>query len=138
MGFDVHIQIAWEGGKIEEVKPVAEEFLKQYLTQGEDNTSDEIIQFLNDVISGKSCFEGRKGWLWLWGLIGNYTHGEEILIELMPFFKTLFDKKILLDFYRIILFEEPEQTESVNIYELDNTGKIKKYSSEGKWCWMQY
>lgn len=137
MASDVHIEISWEGNSIEKTVPIAQAFLDEKRTE-EDELTDETKWFLKDVINGKSCFKGSKGDLWLWGIIGNYTRGETLLEELKPFFKTLYEKRYILNAAKVIVMEENEQTENVTIFQLGRDGQIKTFTSEGKWFWGQY
>ena len=137
MGFYVHLQVSWGGGSSVAVPQIARKHLEK-LTCKDKETFNEAHWFFESVISGKSFFGGPKGDFWAWGVIGNYTNVEEFIELTKPFFMELYKCGELLEHDRVIFQCEPEQNESVSIYQLSSDGNVEEFSSGGKWFWGQF
>lgn len=139
MGYYVHIQVSWNGGELEITKPIAEKHGDKLPPPTENwEVYRETRLFFESVISGKSYFGGPKGDFWCWGLIGNHTSMDTFIELTKPFFMDLFACGELLESARVIYMHEPEDAESVDIYQLYVSGEVEKLTSEGKWFWGQY
>lgn len=153
MGRYAHMEISWNGGRPEDVCPIAEKFKITYLNKFDvpENHVRYAADFFYQVASGKSYFPGEKGDLWVWGKINSTCDFEKMLDLLVPFFKELYTerrtadnliKRISLPSDWIVAFYEPEQTQNVQIfqfiYDRDSRElKLSKFSSEKRWCWNQ-
>lgn len=142
MGYYVHFQVSWNNGSVEDLKPIAEKYLK--LVNDEMYLERELRFFFESVASGKSYFHGRKGDFWAFGTIGNYLQPENFIKSVMPFFKECYEKNYIFDFERVLFMCEPEQSESVDIYQLrpvresnDSPLVVEKFSSKHEWYWGQ-
>lgn len=141
MSYYVHFQISWNGGEPRDISSIAKKYISRYKTS-EDLQIRHAFDFFSSVASEKAYFGGEKGSFWSWGKIGNSIHPEDVLKLLSPFFKELYENRIIIPSHRIIAFCEPEQTENVQIYQLSwdkerNLLELKNFTSKSKWFWGQ-
>jgi len=161
MGYYVFFQISWASGTPDKVVSIAEKHYRELsyewervgwkledkrnigerVTLPRKQPSKEAIWFLNDIYHCRGYREGPKGDSWSWSIVGNYLNASQVIEDLIPFFRELYRKKVLLDFERVIAFCEDEQSRNVKIYQLswDNDEiRIDNFESEGEWFWGVY
>lgn len=107
----------------------------------------EAQHFLNSLAGRTGPNPGPKGGLSLWGIIGKNTNVAAFCEELRPFWIALLSEIEggPLDFNRVIVFEEREQTQAANAYQIgwdnnEHEGRIlviKKYERL-PFSWGQY
>ena len=112
MAGDHLIQISWNGGDLAEVRPYALKYHKKVIDKPEYSTEAgkvklwEAERFFEEAASGKSYFGGIRGNLWLWGTVAKFPDMEAFLQEIIPFFKELWEKDIILKLRPVLLFDE--------------------------------
>lgn len=133
------LQVSWIDGEQEEIKPIAQRMLDEtvWLTD-EDyvkksnldyNTNMEVKDFLESIVSEKSCFKGWKGILWLWGTLGKFTDIKYFLKMIIPFFKELWEKEIILEERRVIIIENYNESHAkIYVISYDENEKEVKVS----------
>lgn len=134
MGCYVHLQVSWAGGG---TKEEVQELAKRWHGKSWKGCP-EARWFFEDVVSGKSYFSGPKGTLWAWGTVGNYSDPDEFIKVTKEFFDEMYKANYLFEHDRVIFFCEPEQNESVQIYQRSSDGNVNCFSSDGAWYWGQY
>lgn len=111
MAGDHMIQISWNGGNPEEIKPYAQKYYSKAIeyTGKYSHVKDALWEskmFFEEIILGKSYFGGSKGDLWLWGTVAKFPDMDIYLEAVLPFFKELWEKEIILKQRTVILFDE--------------------------------
>jgi hypothetical protein len=111
MGGSHLIQISWNGGDLEEVRPYALKYIEAIHNKNIETPDykDEMYDaelFFESIESGKSYFGGTKGQLWCWGTIAKFPDMEIFLEVTVPFFKELWEKEIILKQRTVVLFDE--------------------------------
>lgn len=97
-------------------------------------TSYATMSILENISSGKACFRGSKGCLWVSGGIYNYTEGYTVLDELKDFFKELWNNRCF-GIGDVVCFYESEQSGEACVLILDvNKMEIHEVEKEEKWC----
>lgn len=87
---------------------------------------------------------GQKGGVWAIAFTGNYTRGEDLAKELIPFFRKLWGIERasedslrksgpMLDFYRATIITQDEQTGTSRIFVIEFPGTVKEYEGPGIW-----
>jgi len=139
MGGTTLLQVSWIDGEQEEIKPIAQRMLDEtvWLTD-EDyvkkrnldyNTNMEVKDFLESIVSEKSCFKGWKNILWLWGTVGKFTDIEYFLKMIIPFFKELWEKEIILEERRVVIIENYSESHAkIRVISYDENEKEVKVS----------
>lgn len=114
MGHNVHIHVCFACDENEGVAKLAGKHL--------EGVSDclEAKWFLEDLSGRTGRNPGPKGGLSVWGMVGNYTDGDEFVEVLKPFWRELLDGVLNgpLDFEHIMVFVEHEQSERAFAYEI--------------------
>ena len=114
MGFCVRIHIAFEAmHRHEQASRLAAEFA---LTIDEDG-HPEAHDFLSATASGRTLNTGRKGSLYTWGYVGNYTRGEEMAETLRPYFDALWETTSV-KWTPVHIFEQRESDDTARVYVL--------------------
>lgn len=136
MGWYVHISVIFA---CDENKGVADLAKKHLENLGEE--CHEAHWFLNNLSKRTGTNDGPKGGLSLWGTVGNHTNAEKFVEALRPFWTELLSSKTdggPFDFEHILVFYEPEQSESANAYEISfNKELIIKHHPNLPFCWGQ-
>lgn len=148
MAYDVHIHLAFSCSRNEGVAELA----KRHAAGMNPDAPDGIREakwFLDDLAERTGRNLGPKGGLCLWGMTGNYTRVGDFCEVLRPFWLELLTTGIdggPLDFERVIVFEEQEQSEQAIAYEIgledDEDGMsraalfIRRH--ELPFAWMQF
>lgn len=140
MGLYVHINVCFACSKNDGVAAVA----KRHLIDSLEN--QEARWFLEDLAGRTGKNPGPKGGLSTWGMVGNYTNGEEFVTELKPFWTELLRSEVdggPLSFEHILVFVEREQSERATAFEifLDESSEgaellVKEH--ECPFAWMQF
>lgn len=91
------------------------------------------LNILESISNGKSFFEGTKGGLWMAGGIFNYTSVDQVLEELLPFFKELKENNCLGS--NVIGFNETEQRKNVDVYMIDSNKMEVEHVGTQTWYW---
>lgn len=124
MAWDVHIHVCFPCNNNDGVAKLAAKHLEQIKEQhGSADWWDKAevsSWFLADLAKRSGPNPGRKGGLSLWGMVGNYTDVEGFCETLKPFWSDLLSEINggPLDFERVIVFEEEEQSEAATAYEI--------------------
>lgn len=119
MGHYVHIHVCFACDTNEGVAELA----KKHLPNLADNSDGEraAIWFLEALSTRTGNNPGPKGGLSLWGMIGNYTRVDTFCEVLKPFWRDLLSGAVdggPCDHERVMVFEEVEQSEAPNAYEI--------------------
>jgi len=119
MGSYVHIHVCFACDANEGVAKLA----KKYLTTLVDNSDGERAArwFLESLSTRTGKNHGPKGGLSLWGIVGNYTNADVFCESLKGFWEELLSGNIdggPCYFERVIVFEEPEQSDAANAFEI--------------------
>lgn len=116
MGYYVHLNVVFACDGNDEVAKLAQNHLEQ-LSQ---EAMNEVRWFLKDLSGRSGVNKGPKGGLSLWGIIGNYTNGEEFCETLRPFWADLLrgvpDGPLPCE--HILVFYEPEQEQRATAFEI--------------------
>jgi len=115
MGFYVHIQVSFACDENEGVAALAKKHLP---TIGND--APDAVLFLEALASRTGRNAGPKGGLSLWGMIGNYTSGDDFVEALRPFWGDLLSGVAGGPrwFERVVVFVEREQRNSPTAYQI--------------------
>jgi len=124
MGFYVHLHVCFECHRNEGVAAVASKHLASVKHK-------EARWFLEDLSTRSGPNPGPKGGLSLWGIVGNYTSGDEFVSALMPFWQELLSGQIddgPLMVHRIVVFVQPEEiaTTAYEIFREDPRDPVPK------------
>lgn len=148
MACDVHISICFP---LKDAIPGAVhdaivELVKTF-PEGNQDTYREAQDFLQALSENRGYCCGRKGPLFTWGYVGNYTNVEDVAKLLMPVWKALYIHECLCYFEHIIVFEEWEQSKCATAYEisavlgdgdLQPPTDIKIVKHDCPFAWMQF
>jgi len=135
MGLYTHINISFSASS--EDSPHAEAFINN------DNPR-EVNDMLGAFFEGKGFFSGRKGELFNWGYVGNYTDPELFVESITPFLEHLRSNDTsFLDFEHALVFYEREQFGYCDCYEIkpEDAADSKLIVVEHKelpFCWNQF
>lgn len=118
MAWDVHIHVCFACNQNEGVAALAAKCLPT-ITDASDGER-AAIWFLTDLSKRTGENFGPKGGLSLWGMTGNYTHADRFCEVLRPFWIDLLSEIEggPCNHERVIVFEEPEQSEAATAYEI--------------------
>lgn len=118
MAWDVHIHVCFPCDRNEAVAELAKKHLPSIAS--EDDGPREARWFLESLSTRAGNNPGPKGGLSLWGMVGNHTRAEAFCECLKPFWTDLLSEVDggPLDFEHVIVFEEQEQSEAANAYEI--------------------
>lgn len=144
MAYDVHLHVSFACDKNEGVAALAAKHLPRLAQQGVAlNVSyREAVWFLEDLAGRTGINRGPKGGLSLWGMVVNGAVVEDFVAVLGAFWTELLSGELdggPLDFERVVVFEEQEQSEAATAYEIrveDNALTIKK-SGDLPFSWAQ-
>lgn len=115
MGSHVYINVCFDCDDNDAVAEVA----RRHLT--DDLEDRDARQFLEDLTKRTGLNHGPKGGLTTWGMIGNWTIGEEFVSSLKPFWLDLLLSDLdggPLSFHNIMVFVEREQTGHAAAFEV--------------------
>jgi len=145
VGYYVHWQLSFSGSTNDDVVKKAAALAIIRIPPRKEGRCVEAENALRWFSTDKPVFGGYKGDLMVCGGVGNYTQANEIIEDLWWFFEELYRTGGLFRNHdRVILFVEPEQSESVEIHVIENPSDDKielshrKHSSNGEWAWGQY
>ncbi len=154
MGYYVHFSVTYSShmdaedfNNLHQLAEKTEKQLNELNALKECSVSQECFEFLNAVLDSKNYNTGRKGTLFTWGIVGNYTPVDEIVENLSTFFDEMLRKEIGVgDFNHIIFFQEREQSEQAECWEiylediddLENKGKLIINHHKLPFCWNQF
>lgn len=116
MGYYVHLHVAFACDENEGVAKLAQHHLDLL---GPD-APIEVHWFLGDLANRSGKNRGPKGGLSLWGIVGNYTNGEEFCEVLRSFWNDLLREVPggPFDFEHVLVFEEREQSGCATAFEI--------------------
>lgn len=145
MAGDTLLQLSWNGGAIEDVVPVARKYYRElidkrhHLSEQDKDDTLEAEWFLNDVQFARSYFGWLKGDLWCWGMVSKFPDLDIFGKYVHPFFKELWEQKIILRLRPVILFYE-RGDENANMYRIKYDEENKDVVVEGPFkfeglCW---
>jgi len=114
----IHIHVCFACDHNEGVAALAAKHIPA--TTADDDGTRAAKWFLEDLSKRTGCNTGSKGGLSLWGMIGNHTPVDKFCEVLRPFWVDLLSE---VDggprsHERVIVFEEPEQSQAANAYEI--------------------
>ena len=139
MAWDVHLHVCFPCCDNNPVAKLATQFLPS--VAGDRDAEN----FLKDLASRSGHNKGYKGGLSLWGYVGNHSDGDRFVDILRPFWLALFEygrdegDQIVLDFERVLVFVEEEQSERAIAYEIGLDGEVLKINKhECPFSWGQY
>ena len=114
MGYYVHLNVVFS---CDENNGVAALAIKHLPSQ---STMNETRWFLEDLAVRSGINRGPKGGLSLWGIVGNYSNGDEFCEALRPFWIDLLRGVPggPLGFEHVLVFCEPEQSERATAFEI--------------------
>lgn len=120
MGWYVHIHVCFPCNDESAVVALAASHLREWVLPGDADDGVRAAEwFLKALADGKGFNPGPKGTLCLWGMVGNYTNVESFCDVLRPFWSAmLLNNAAMCPHERIIVFEEQEQSEAANAYEI--------------------
>ena len=141
------VSVIWYGAEYDEVKPIAEKYLRKFRSEAEDIKRKEgyipseyygVIDFLEAIVSGKAYFNDL---VWSYSRVFNHFNYHEFIDLVKQFFKELYEKEVLFpgyEFDRILILIENEQTNNVEVFSIYyddelNDIVVERYESEGKW-----
>lgn len=142
MGVYVHLHVCFACDQNEPVAAIA----KKHLTKELEDECREAAWFLTDLSKRTGRNPGPKGGLSMWGIIGNYTRGQDFVDALMPFWSELLSDKANdnapFSFEHILVFVEPEQSEQATAFEIfraepRGSGEILVQEHKCQFAWMQ-
>ena len=116
MGWYVHIHVAFSCDENEPVAKIAAKHLP--LVEDVNDGARAARWFLESLAGRTGRNPGPKGGLSLWGMVGNYTKGDDFVEALMAFWKELFKSGTVFDFHRILVFTEQEQSEAADAWQI--------------------
>lgn len=143
MGFYVHLSVCYSSELEDDIKPELEKLVNKYK---KEDAPKEAIWILEAILDPKNYNCGPKGFLFTWGVVGNYTSGQEVVDYLKPFFEEQLRNNLgTLDFDHILIFEEREQSQQAIAYEIfledsnsDEKGPLIVKRHELPFCWNQF
>lgn len=142
MGFWVHFSVCYNCSLEDSLITLVNKHKKLILKSNNinDYPSDEALDLLNALINENNYNIGSKGELFTWGIVGNYTNVEKIVLSLSDFFKEqLKNKAGCSNEAHIILFEEKEESNQAKCWEVYLEGnKLIINRHELPFCWNQY
>lgn len=131
MGWYVHIHVCFACNTNEGVAKLAKKH-RELLT-GKDDGQREALWFLEALSERTGGNPGPKGGLSLWGIVGNYTSAEVFCEVLKPFWRELLTGDIdggPCRHEHIVVFEEPEQSDAANVFEIGWTDPYSEADRE--------
>lgn len=136
MGHYVHFSVCYSSDL--DKKAELEKLVNRF--QAPPDIPIEADMLLQAILDPKNYNCGRKGELFTWGIVGNYTSAESIVQLLAPFFEEQLRRELgPLDFDHIIIFEEHEQTEQAQCWEIylegNENGKLVIKHHMLPFCW---
>ena len=152
MGYYVHLSVVFSCDQNDGVAALAKKHLTVLPPADHEDHCDEAQWFLEDLAGRTGENRGPKGGLSTWGMVGNYTHAEEFVKVLAPFWLELLqadgESGGPLCHEHILVFYEPEQSEAANAIEIvlesedemeRGKGRLVIYHHQGlPFCWGQY
>lgn len=118
MGWYVHLHVCFACDTNEGVAGLAKKHLPSV---SDDSDGERAARWFLEALSTRTGNNpGPKGGLSLWGIVGNYTKAETFCEALRPFWMDLLNGVDggPLDFERVLVFEEQEQSDAANAYEI--------------------
>ena len=117
MGWNVHLHVAFKCTTNDGVAALAQRHLTGLRLPEE---AIEARLFLEALANRSGENLSMKGGLSLWGLVGNHTDVGEFCEVLVPFWHDLLSgiDGGPLDFERVVVFEEQEQSEAAAAYQI--------------------
>ena len=118
MGWYVHLHVCFACDTNEGVAAAAKKHLPSIVDDGDGERAARW--FLEALAERTGNNPGPKGGLSLWGIVGNYTQADRFCECLRPFWEELLSGVDggPCDHERVLVFEEPEQSEAANAYEI--------------------
>jgi len=119
MSWNVHLHVCFPCNANEGVAELAKKHQPALLDKSDGEHA--AIWFLDALSARTGKNFGPRGGLSLWGMVGNYTKADEFCESLKPFWSDLLSGEINggpCAHERIMVFEEQEQTEAANVYEI--------------------
>lgn len=146
MGWYVHIHVCFSASENEPIAALASRHLPAIEAMEMDHGVRYAIWFLQDVAKRTGTNPGPKGGLVLWGMVGNYTLVDKFCEYLKPFWFELLSKGIsCCQHDHIMVFEEQEQSEAANAYEIfladerdPIAGLVIRKHERLPFTWMQF
>lgn len=119
MGHYVHLHVAFNCGSSEEqlAKAAAQHLASLPVNDAGYPANLEAGWYLKFLSGGQGIYPGPKGTLSIWGVVGNYTLGDEFVEALRPFFREVL-KEVIAPHRHICVFYEPEQSERCTVFEI--------------------
>jgi hypothetical protein len=147
MAYDCHIHVCFEIADAFELKHVAQEMLSSIATEDwsfnskYDRDAAAMIEYFAE---GSGTVSGPKGDLAMWGYVGNHADLTRFITATTPFWRSLFEREVMLDFWRIVIFFEAEQTKAAEVVDIrwdggrkDRDPLMVTYYDRQSWCWYQ-
>ncbi|MEM9752110.1 MAG: hypothetical protein AAF916_01865 [Planctomycetota bacterium] len=117
MTWCVHLHVCFAAQHNDSLKSIAEKHLPNI---PDESQYYEASEFLKDLSARTGEYSGPRGGLCLWGMVSNHTKAQVFVEVLKPFWIDLLSDLNggPLEFERVIVFYEEEQSKSANCYEI--------------------
>ncbi len=146
MSSDVHISVCFSAEYTDigtSIAWVALGGIREREKAADGTNYPEAKDMLKAFIGNEGFFCGTKGSLFNWGYVGNYTHADEFVDILKPFWYALLAASDIepCDFEHILIFEEKEDYGSVTVYEVmysrHTEQMVVEVHKDLPFCWNQ-